>query len=58
MGRAVYLKGLWEECGGSNGREGERTGRVEPQQVLERGAYISASVGGITIVYSVAVFFS
>ena len=42
MGRAVYLylKGLWWVSGGANGRESDRTGRVESQQVVEgRGIY-------------------
>ena len=39
MGRAVYLylKGLWLESGGANGRESDRAGRLESQQVVEEG---------------------
>jgi len=33
-------------------------GRVGAQQVVEGGRYISASAGGITVVYSVYVSFS
>ena len=39
MKRAVYLylKGLWWESGGANGRESDQTGWVESQQVVEGG---------------------
>ena len=37
----LYLKGLWWESGTANGRESDRTGWVESQQVVEgEGAYI------------------
>jgi len=47
MGRAVYLylKGLWWESGGANGRENDRTGRVESQQVVEGGGIYECECG-------------
>ena len=47
MGRAVYLylKGLWWGSGGANGRESDRAGWGESQQVVGGEAYISASAG-------------
>ena len=30
----LYLKGLWFGSGGANGRESDRTGLVESQQVV------------------------
>jgi len=48
MGRAVYLylKGLWWESGGVNGRESDGTGWVELQQVVEGGGIPSSWAGG------------
>ena len=48
MGRAVYLylKGLWWESGGANGRESDRMGWVESQQVVEGGGIYKCECGG------------
>ena len=54
----IYLTGFWQAGGGANGRRVTRCGRVGAQQVVEGSRYISASVGGFTVVYSVAVSFS
>ena len=44
-------EGVVVGSGGANGRESDRAGRMESQQVVKGEAYISASAGGITIVY-------
>jgi len=54
----LYLTGFWQAGGGANGRQVTGCGQVGVQQVVEGGRYISASAGGITIVYSAAVSFS
>jgi len=54
----LYLTGFWQAGGGANGRRVTGWGRVGAQQVVERGRYISASAGGITVVYWVAVSLS
>jgi len=51
----LYLTGFWQTSGGANGRRVTGWGQVGAQQVVERGRYISACGGGITVVYSVAV---
>ena len=53
----LYLTGFWQAGGGANGRRVTGCGQVGAQPVLERGRYISASVGGIIVVYWVAVSF-
>ena len=45
----LYLTGFWQASGGANGRRVTGWGRVGTQQVVERGRYISASAGGITV---------
>ena len=54
----LYLGGLWHGSGRANSEESDRTGWVESQQVVVGGRYISASAGGITVVYWVAVCFA
>ena len=56
----VYLNltGFWKAGGGANGRRVTGCGRVGAQQVVEGDRYISASAGGITVVYSADVSFS
>jgi len=54
----LYLTGFWQAGGGANGSRVIGFGRVGAQQVVEGGRYISASAGGMTVVYSVAVSFS
>ena len=41
----LYLKGLWWESGGANGRESDRTGWVESQQVVEGGGIYKCECG-------------
>ena len=47
MGCAVYLylKGLWHESGGANGRESDQMGQVESQQVVEGGGIFKCECG-------------
>jgi hypothetical protein len=40
-----YLKGLWWESGGANGRDSDRTGWVESQQVVEGGGIYRRECG-------------
>jgi len=54
----LYLTGFWQAGGGANGRRVIGSGQVRAQQVVEGGRYISASAGGVTVVYSVDVSFS
>jgi len=54
----LYLTEFWQAGGGANGRRVTGCGFVGAQQVVEGGRYMSASAGGITVVYSVAVSFS
>jgi len=54
----LYLTGFWQVGGGANGRRVTGCGQVGAQQVVEGGRYISASAGGITVVYSADVSFS
>jgi len=54
----LYLTGFWQAGGGANGRRVTGCGQLGAQQVVEGGRYISASAGGITVVYSVDVSFS
>ena len=54
----LYLTGFWQAGGGANGRRVTGCGRVGAEQVVEGGRYISASVGGITVVYWVDVSFT
>jgi len=54
----LYLTGFWQAIGGANGRRVTGWGRVGAKQVLERGRYISACAGRITVVYWVAVSLS
>jgi len=53
----LYLTGFWQAGGGANGKGVTGCGQVGAQQV-EWGRYISASAGGITVLYSVDVSFS
>jgi len=53
----LHLTGFWQAGGGANGRRVTGSGRVGAQQVVEGGRYISASAGGIAVVYSVDVSF-
>ena len=53
----LYLTGFWQADGGDNGRRVAGSGRVGAQEIVEGGRYISASAGGITVVYWVAVYF-
>ena len=54
----LYLTGFWQAGGGANGRRVTGCGRVGAEQVVEGGRYISASVGGIIVVYWVDVSFT
>ena len=54
----LYLTGFWQAGGGANGRRVTGSGWVGAQQVVEGGRYVSASVGGITVVYSADASFS
>ena len=55
----LYLKGVWQGSAGPIGRESDRTGRVESQQVVEGGGGINqCCAGGITVLYWVAVCLS
>ena len=54
----LYLTGFWQPGGGADGRRVTGSGLVGAQQVVEGGRYISASGGGINVVYSVDVSFS
>jgi len=54
----LYLTGFWQAGGEANGRRVTGCGRVGAQQVGEGDRYISASAGGITVVYSADVSFS
>jgi len=54
----LYLTRLWQAGRGASGRQVTGCGRVGAQQVVEGGRYISASAGGITVVYSADVSFS
>ena len=54
----LYLTGFLQAGGGAHGRRVTGCERVGAQQIVEGGRYISASVGGISVVYSVDVSFS
>jgi len=54
----LYLTEFWQAGGGANGRRVTGSGLVGAQQVVEGGRYISASAGGIIVVYSADVSFS
>ena len=54
----LYLTGFWQAGGGANGWRVTGSGRVGAQQVVEGGRYISASAGGISVVYSADASFS
>ena len=54
----LYLTGFWQAGGGANGRRVTGSGQVGAQQVVEGGRYISASAGGITVVYLADASFS
>ena len=54
----LYPTGFWQASRGANGRGVTRWGEVGALQVVERGRYINAFAGGITVVYSEAVSFS
>jgi len=54
----LYLTGFWQAGGGANGSRVTGCGPVGAHQVVEGGRYISASAGGIIVVYWVAVSFS
>ena len=54
----IYLTWFWQAGRGANRKRVTGCGRVGAQQVVEGGRYISASAGGFTVMYSVAVSLS